>query len=483
MKIFFTGNSEEERSRPNDNYLVFGGYTHCFGIDGVASFYLMDRYSPIRGFSHWEKYKEVDVSILDIQEGLDPKAAKGVVYRDITGEPVEFFGVTEFYTSGGTVFHDIYLVSEDTNDGEDILNAYSNLKLEPIRSLSGYSFSKHIFVDDDAILGTWYGGQEPFIYRINKDLEILWERQLSGKDIGAKVVLDHKDSVIACAGKRIFEDTTSRVFALDKATGEMLWETEIPVYIRNMQLIGDRVYISSNADRSYLVVCANTGEILFSKHEKGDDSAEFIWLWSDSGYMFGYYTGAVIRVFDESTGSHVQDIEIPNGFSLAKRSPQVKGDYIYFLLSSGGGLHKVDCYGGVMVLPREELRQGFPLNIEVEDKGDISYQAIKDGKTEYYEITASYEELGDVLRFGQIEVRLVAQKYAYNFWGNMEDNFKARLNKKFNGRIVLCVDKARLKNPDESKFDLMVKLFNEHFKEKSLAPAIEKPLTLEWKYI
>src|SRR5690606_8466360 len=115
MKIFFTGNTEEERSRPLDNYLVFGSYTHCFGIDGMASFYLMDRYSPIRGFSHWEKYEEVYVSILDIQEGLDPKAAKGVVYRDITGEPVEFFGVAEFYTSGGTVFHDIYLVSEDTD--------------------------------------------------------------------------------------------------------------------------------------------------------------------------------------------------------------------------------------------------------------------------------------------------------------------------------------------------------------------------------
>ena len=483
MKIFYTGNPEDERSIPDSNQLVFGGYTHCLILEKDSVFYNMDGYFPERRFSRWFNYYGTDVAVASIKTGISPESGVGVVYRNSDGDPVNVFDVSEFYTSGGTVFHDIYLVSEDTNDGEDILNAYSNLKLEPIRSLSGYSFSKHIFADDDAILGTWYGSQEPFIYRINKDLEVLWERRVSGKDIGAKVILDHKDSVIACAGKRIFEETTSRVFALDKATGEMLWETEIPVYIRSMQLIGDRVYISSNADRSYLVICANTGEVLFSKYEQGDDSAEFIWLWSDSGYMFGYYTGAVIRVFDELTGNHVQDIEIPNEFSLAKRSPQVKGDHIYFLLSSGGGLHKVDCYGGVMVLPREELKQGFPLNIEVEDKGDISYQAITDGKTEYYEVTASYEELGDVLRFGQIEVRLVAQKYAYNFWGNMEDNFKARLNKKFNGRIVLNVDKARLKNPDESKFDLMVELFNEHFKENSLAPATEKPLTLEWKYI
>lgn len=483
MKIFYTGNPEDERSIPDGNQLVFGGYTHCLILEKDSVFYNMDGYFPERRFSRWFNYYGTDVAVASIRTGISPKSGVGIVYRNAYGDPVEVFGVSDFYTSDGIVFNDGFLLTHLTDDGRLSLYYYKRLDEDPEKILPEYSFTDHVLFGDDAILGTWFDSQDPFFCRINKDLDVLWERQLSGKDIGAKVVLDHKDSVIACAGKRIFEDTTSRVFALDKATGETRWETEIPVYIRNMQLIGDRVYISSNTDRSYLVICANTGEILFSKYEKGDDSAEFIWLWSDSGYMFGYYTGAVIRVFDELTGNHVQDIEVPNEFSLAKRSPQVKGDHIYFLLSSGGGLHKVDCYGGVMVLPREELKQGFPLNIEVEDKGDISYQAIKDGKTEYYEVTASYEELGDVLRFGQIEIRLVAQKYAYNFWGNMEDNFKARLNKKFNGRIVLCVDKARLKNPDESKFDLMVKLFNEHFKEKSLAPATEKPLTLEWKYI
>ena len=483
MKIFYTGNPDDERSIPDSNQLVFGGYTYCLALEKDSVSYNMDGYFPERRFSQWFKYQGADVAVASIRTGISPKSGVGIVYLDSDGDPVDFFGVSEFYTSGGVVFNDGFLLTHLADDGKLSLYYHKRLDEDPEITLPEYSSMDHVLIDDDAILGTWFGSQEPSFYRINKDLEVLWERRIPGKDIGAEVILDHKHSVIACAGKRVYEDTTSRVFALDKATGETLWETEIPVYIRNMQLIGDRVYISSNADRSYLVICATTGEILFSKHEKGEDNAEFIWLWADSGYMFGYYTGGVIRVFDESTGNHVQDIEIPDEFSLAKRSPQIKGDYIYFFLSSAGGLHRVDCYGGVMVLSREELKQGFPLSIEIEDKGNISYQAITDGKTEYYEITASYEELGDVLRFGQIEVRLVAQKYAYNFWGNMEDNFKARLNKKFNGRIVLNVDRARLKNPDERKFDLMVELFNEYFKENSLAPATKKPLILEWQYI
>ena len=49
--------------------------------------------------------------------------------------------------------------------------------------------------------------------------------------------------------------------------------------------------------------------------------------------------------------------------------------------------------------------------------------------------------------------------------------------------MVFNVDKAKLKNPDDSKFDLMVELFNKHFAEKFRAPANKKPLTIEWRYI
>src|SRR5690606_39043831 len=415
-----------------------------------------------------------DVAVASIRTGISPKSGVGIVYLDSDGDPVDFFGVSEFYTSGGVVFNDGFLLTHLADDGKLSLYYHKRLDEDPEITLPEYSFMDHVLIDDDAILGTWFGSQEPSFYRINKDLEVLWERRIPGKDIGAEVMLDHKHSVIACAGKRVYEDTTSRVFALDKTTGETLWETEIPVFINYLELIDDRIYISSQTDRSYLVLNADTGAILLSKHEQGKGKFDFKWLWEDSGYLFVYYTASVIRVLDGATGNIVQDVEIPAEFALSTRRPLVRNDHIYFPLLPGGGLHRADCYGGVMVLPREELKQGFPLSIEIEDKGDISYQAVADGKTEYYEISASYEELGDVLRFGQIEVRLVAQKYAYNFWGNMEDNFKARLNKKFNGRIVLNVDRARLKNPDERKFDLMVELFNEHFKENSLAPATKK---------
>ena len=80
-------------------------------------------------------------------------------------------------------------------------------------------------------------------------------------------------------------------------------------------------------------------------------------------------------------------------------------------------------------------------------------------------------------------MRKVAQCHSYNFFGNMDKNVKQRVNKRFDGRLQLSIDRAALNNPDDSKIDLLVQLYNQHYQDGFIAPATRKPLSVSWRYV
>ncbi|MBN58034.1 MAG: hypothetical protein CMI04_10075 [Oceanospirillaceae bacterium] len=400
-------------------------------------------------------------------------------------EPSTYFGI-ECAKNNLWSVGDMYISDEETTD-----ESYKTIHFA--RFYTEHSHDPFYEIIDLLSCAQRYECQTLLIFNssrtlisLNDDMTIGWQRvfpQVNGYFKGD--FFKYKNNFIVSAGTMTGQDHSGQLLYLDADTGATLWQRDLPFSIYFCTMVGDRVYLSSQCDWHWCVLCADTGDILLQdsyviKHEMDTMG----WLWGDSGYIFLSYGENILRIMDEVTGEIVQDVPIPEDFSLSNTShPIVNDDFIYIRLSNGGGIEKIHTYGGVIILPREELKQGFPLTIEVEDKGDISHQAIADGKTEYYEITASYEELGDVLRFGQIEIKLVAHRFAYHQLGNLDNDWKTRINKKFDGRMVFNVDKAKLKNPDDSKFDLMVELFNKHFAEKFRAPANKKPLTIEWRYI
>ena len=485
MKVIYISDASDERSLPVDEFLVFGGHTYCLVINGDAVRYEYKEYLPLLYyFSGWKYIHETWIGVFGVEEGIEPKAGIGVVFYNAEFDPASFLNVNKYYTSGGVVFNDSLLLSCSEDDGTDSIRFFSDLSDDCDRKIYGMKFSSSFLVEKDILICGWYSGG--MLARLDGDLNVIWRRDFSNKDVGVSKnkVFQYKDTAITRLGQLLGTDIKSQIISLDTKTGNTVWQVDLPFYVNHCILIGDRIYLSSALDWNWCVLSADTGDIILQgKVTLPEEHNRIGWLWADSGYLFLDYHSESLHVLDENTGELIQDIALPDEFSLSGY-PEVKGDYIYFRLGTSGEICEFNAYGGVMILSREELRQGPPWTIEVEDKGDISYQAIADGKTEYYEINASYEELGDVLRFGQIEIKLVAQRYAYNHWGNLDDNWRTRINKKFDGRIILNIDKAKLRNSDEAKFDLMVELFNKHFEKKFRAPANKKkPLTLSWKYI
>ncbi len=490
MKIVYISDDMDERSQPNLSSLVFAGHTYAAVITHDQLHCDYQNYFPERAMSYWLDIPDGSICQVSREKGIDdnPLRLECDVY-DTNFQPSTYFGLASSNRQGD-IFNGHCLLVEAVDPGGDIYseeavtNVYKDFNEECIAQFEGY-LKRGVCSGEYYITSTF----EKSLLSIDKSFNLVWVKKIINESSSGQVkstLYSYKNTAVFCLGTLPNTDIKSQILSLDSATGETVWQADLPFYVNYCILIGDRVYLSSKDDWCWCVLSADTGEILLQdKLTPTEKSKNLGWLWADSGYLFLHYRYDIFRIMDEATGDILQDITLPDDFGLSHFNiyPEVKNDHIYIRLgSAGGGWAKFSTYGGVMILSRDELKQGPPWNIDVEDKGDISHQAIVDGKTEYYEIHASYEELGDVLRFSQIEIKLVAQRYAYNHWGNLDDNWRTRINKKFNGRIVLCIDKEKLKNPDESKFDLMVELFNKHFEEKFRAPANKKALTLEWQY-
>jgi hypothetical protein len=482
MKAIYVSDEGDERSRPNSSIFAFRGHTYVLELNKFNIRYVFNDYMPEYGCSHWHDSPEGYRCFLSDEIDMDADLYRKELHAyDLNFQRSSYFG-GDFTKKRGFKFGNLCVVSEEEGDLH-YERLYEDLGCRALSEIHEFSNSYLYVIDNLLILTDHPRG----ILSVDKNFSVNWKVEFSNIDPRYTRIafFQYKNSAIASLGSTYRDAGDGQIISVHTENGDTLWLRDVPFVVDYCTLVGDRIYLSGRDDWQWYILSADTGEILLEDSINfEDEDADLGRLWSHDGFLFLYLRYNVLRIMDETTGRVLQDIPIPEEFILSLGFyPEVIGDYIYIRLSNGGGIERMSTYGGVMILPREELKQGFPINIEVEDKGDISHQAIEDGKNEYYEITASYEELGDVLRFGQIEIKLVAQRFAYNHWGNLDNNWKTRINKKFDGRMVFNVDKAKLKNPDDSKFDLMVELFNKHFAEKFRAPANKKPLTIEWRYI
>lgn len=489
MKILYVSDAFDERSVPGADTWVFRAHTHCLEIDQQTHRYNYHDYFPDRDFDPWARYKNDYVTLVGDKSALKHEVderGESQVYNS-AWEPCEYFGVNRIENLG-VQFNQWCLMSEKERVEGDwyheyYKSCYTDLNEPYAKRINALMTSHHVI--DNALVFLSYSPL--YVARINDKLETEWQRDFINEDsrYTKDAIYPYRNSIITRVGELPDTDIRSQLMALDITTGETLWQLDCAFGIDYFILIGDRVYVSSRDNWVWCVVNADTGEVILEGQAAPAEECEnYGWLWADSGYLFLNYQYDMLRIMDESSGEIIQDIPMPEGFVIDSEAfPEIRQDHIYFRLGSTGA-HLMCTYGGVMILPRKELQQGLPLSLELEDKGAISHRAVDDDDGQHYEIDVAYEELGDVLRFGQIEIRIVAQKHSYNLWGNLDDDWKTRINKHFNGRIVFNIKRSALTNPDEDKLDLMVKLFNQHFKEEKFrAPANKKTVTLTWQYV
>ncbi|GGY54301.1 hypothetical protein GCM10011297_28990 [Bacterioplanes sanyensis] len=324
------------------------------------------------------------------------------------------------------------------------------------------------------------------ILKLDLQLNPIWQREFDNQGGGMpnQKLFYYQNSIIALLSSFRLDDKDADIVALDDATGEILWQQHLPYLIEFFHLAGDRLYLSSQLHGYWCVLCAKTGDVLLQQQVEGseDDIIRCRYLWPFDEYLLLHNGFDRLTVIDQASGEHLADIDMPPEFSLSHVPPKVVDDYVYVMLGAGGEGMQFS-YAGVMVLSRERLRQGPPYTVDVEPYLGVSHSVVTDGDTDYYDIQISCAELGDVLRFGQIEMRKVAQRHSYNFFGNMDKNVKQRVNKRFDGRLQLSIDRAALNNPDDSKIDLLVQLYNQHYQNGFIAPATRKPLSVSWRYV
>ncbi|WP_420589139.1 hypothetical protein [Bacterioplanoides sp.] len=485
MKVIHISDWRDERGEPQGK-LVYGGHTYCLIIDDEFFSYDYGNYCPDRYFSRWNEIDGDLVGVFDGNQGLTPTDDNKVVFYSLSGKKYKFLGASEYYTSGIVTFENKALVSSESRGCEGSVEVYSDLNENPDQVIKDFVISESFLSNECLFTYDKYVDNKTAC--INSDMSVLWARKFDNKDsvLVMESLFDYNDSVIIRLGSLEEKNIDGQIVSLDKKSGDTQWVKDVGFYIDNCNLIGNRVYLSSKKGHQWVVLSAVDGSLLLEgqvEYTNPDGFNEIGGLWGNGELLFLRIQHDTLRIMNEATGETIQDLKIPSGFTISTASyPIVRGNYIYMGLDSGGGVERFTAYGGLLIISADELKEDVPYSIVVEDKGFVSHKTIEDGEAEYYEINVSYEELGDVLRFGQIEIKLVAQKYSYNHWGNMDEDWRSRINEKFDGRIVLNIDKDKLVNPDEKKFDLMVDLFNDHFKKKFRAPANKKPLVLSWKY-
>jgi hypothetical protein len=461
----------------NERELVYGGHTHCIKMNEDLFEYTYDGYVPERQRGVWRTYDGNPIFFVSNEASIMIDGLTDYLAYDESFNRIEVLNIERFDLPLENYYE--YVFFQEVEDGT-YEAFYKGSMDKPLAKFRGAS-SGSVVSGDGIFFITW---DTQVIFKIDPNLNKVWEYSFNSENSisSGKSIFVFEGRVLANVGG----SGNSKIISLSSSSGEVVWELDFDCIVDNFNLIGSRVYISSKKDHQWKVVSAVDGTVLLEgeiEYPNPDGFNELGGLWGNGEFLFLRIQHDTLRVTNEATGETIQDVKIPGEFTISTASyPISRGNYIYLGLESGGGVEKFTAYGGVLIISIDELKEGAPYSIIVEDKGAVSHNAVADGKTEHYEIDVSYEELGDVLRFGQIEIKLVAQRYSYNHWGNLDDDWKTRINKKFDGKIVLNIDKAKLLNPNEQKFDLMVELFNDHFKKKFRAPANKRPLELSWKY-
>ncbi len=295
------------------------------------------------------------------------------------------------------------------------------------------------------------------ISKYDSDLQLIWRFTHSKERYarGTAVPFLFGDLVIASIG--VERDSLPRkdgeIVALAKEDGHLVWSQVFAGMVDNCLVIGDKVYVAHGQEM--VVLDAATGERLLTADSGLECGNLESTLWTDGQYLYFFSVHSNrFRLFTLDGKTVVQDVVMPEEFRLdrmddATRWPMVRDGKVYFPVRAGHMALNTALYGLFEMTPGEG---GMHPTIEIEQGPPVAVEKVKDGKAEYYVLTVSHDRLDDVVRFGELAVKRTAGLHGWQIWKS-----EAR-NRKFDGRIVLKVDGAKLDRAKAaSMLDKMVK--------------------------
>jgi len=321
------------------------------------------------------------------------------------------------------------------------------------------------------------------ISKYDSNLQVIWRFEHSKSySRGTEVPQPIGDIVIANLGvdPAPVVRANGEIVALAKEDGRLVWSQVLEGEARNCLVIGDKVYVAHG--REMVVLDAATGKRLLTADsglECGNYSST---LWTDGQYLYFFSVHSNrFRLFTLDGKTVVQDVVMPQEFRIdhmdyETRRPMVRDGKVYFPVFAGHMALNTALYGLFEMTPGEG---GMHPTIEIEQGPPVAVEKVKDGKAEYYVLTVSHDRLDDVVRFGELAVKRTAGLHGWQIWKS-----EAR-NRKFDGRIVLKVDGAKLDRAKAaSMLDKMVKRVHGWAETMTVRAGTRKnPIAFRWEWL
>jgi len=382
------------------------------------------------------------------------------------------------------IFKDQFL-SVVKKDGERVYELYCNpLNLiDTVKLNFKYSpLYPYLTLSD----GFYFITSNPQILTKTTDkFEITWQQNFnnSHKSGSTNVELfSFEDSIISNIG---YTDDVAQsdgeIISLYKESGETKWSKHFDHEVHSCIVINDRIYVTGH--NLWYVLAAQSGEVLLKGDAKLGDHIEGTGnsLWSDGSFLyFSSSHGNLIRIYDEANGKFWGDINMPDGYKVDWSAPSSKDGYHYFKLI-GANWAEQGTVHGVLVTSTEEIKSGVPFNIEIETYDTIK-QNLVETKGESLVLEFDEKELGNILRFGQIEANKYVVNNTYNLCASMAPDYGQHINKGFNGEVIIKVNKDTLEQPMGERLDLMCEFINDHNKD-CIAPFKKQKVKAKWEWI
>jgi hypothetical protein len=223
------------------------------------------------------------------------------------------------------------------------------------------------------------------------------------------------------------------IIALNAESGTINWEYPLPFEIRRMNLDHGRICLATG--NQMLALDSQSGKALADFKADIEDSQHTL-LWFDGSY---YYVidaqGNRLQAYSSEALKQVNEWTLPIEFKPQLRKPPRTLDGVNCMEMLNASLIDTSVYGGLLSWTSDDVRSGNPIEFD-RPYPEVDVEIFKEDKKEAYRVRVHVQNIHDLLRYGEIEIKRIAANNGKQRWG-----LDIR-NKKFNGHVELLVDPA-----------------------------------------
>lgn len=238
------------------------------------------------------------------------------------------------------------------------------------------------------------------------------------------------------------------VTALGKESGEVMWRYGVPTKVDQLSASGNTVCLTSAGEIILLdgddgserlrVTAVDASECATKAFLCGD----YIVLFNGSSVEDGKRPNKRhITIFDAEGGRIVREFDLPVGLTFDTKNNMFPKDAHRWIMPLTFASIACQHYGGLLELDVRDIHAR--LDVETGPKFVQAELLNEDGSVRY-SLRVSDSFLDDILRWGEIRIKDLAV-----LKGRSTYNSRA-YNKKFNGQILLEVDRAALRDADDA---------------------------------